>query len=76
MSEYERILTEYGDKREAKGMAKGDARGDARGQAEMANRFIDRLVEAGVPEDILIPAYAEAIASIHASQIVASSFMF
>ena len=71
MSEYERILTEYGDRREAKGMAKGMAKGKAEGQAEMADRFIDCLVKAGVPDDILIPAYAAAIADVHASWIVA-----
>ena len=71
MSEYERILTEYGDRREAKGMAIGKAEGYARGQAEMADRLIDRLVKAGVPDDILIPAYAAAIAAIHASWIAA-----
>ena len=72
MSEYEKILTGYGDKREANGIAKGKAEG----KAEFAEELFDRLVKAGVSDDILIPAYAEAIASIHASQIVASSFMF
>ena len=55
----------------AKGMAKGKAEGYARGQAEIADRLIDRLVKAGVSDDILIPAYAAAIADVHASWIAA-----